>query len=261
MKAIVLAAGYATRLYPLTEHKAKALLPVCGKPIINYIANQIETIPDVNEIIVVSNHKFYDQFKKWAETYQSMNRQISLTVIDDGTVSEDDRLGAIGDIQFCIEKCAIDEDLVIIAGDNLFTYQLFDAWQSFRQAGADMILGKKMPEADDLSRYAIAQLDDKGFIVDLEEKPDKPKSDIAVFATYFYLRSTLPLIKDYLDAGLPPDSPGRFPAWLYRKKPIKLYLFDGICIDIGTPQSYEDVRTTFPHVLESRTKKVDKNLT
>ena len=260
MKAIVLAAGYATRLYPLTENKAKALLPVCGKPILDYILNQIETIPDVDEIFVISNHKFYNQFCEWSGSYQKKNRQISLSIVDDGTTNEENRLGAIGDIQFCIDEYGIDDDLVVIAGDNLFTYQLLDAWQAFKQAGTDMILGKQMPEADDLSRYAIAKIDESGLVVDLEEKPQNPKSDIAVFATYFYLRETLPLIKDYLNAGLSPDSPGRFPVWLYKRRPLKLYQFEGICIDIGTPQSYEDVRTTFPHVLQSRTKQGDNDL-
>ncbi|MDD2579668.1 MAG: nucleotidyltransferase family protein [Eubacteriales bacterium] len=256
MKALILAAGYATRLYPLTKDKAKALLPVAGRPIIDYIMDQILTLDAVSEIHVVSNHRFINQFEGWAGRFRSdMPKQsnVQLVIHDDGSTSEADRLGAIGDIQFCIEAAGIDDDLLVIAGDNLFTYALSDAWREFEHDGADMILARRMPDADDLSRYAIAEIDPRGYVISLEEKPDRPKTDIAVFATYFYRRDTLPLIREYLDAGLPPDAPGHFPAWLYQRKPVRVYLFDGICIDIGTRESYDDVKTTFPPVRESRT--------
>lgn len=256
MKAIILAAGYATRLYPLTKDKAKALLPVQGKPIIDYIVEQIETLPAVDHIYVVSNHLFYDQFIAWSRQRQAAQTdriKVPLTIVDDGSSSENDRLGAIGDIQFCIEQVQIEDDLLIIAGDNLFTYALRDAWQAFEQHHADMILARRMPESKDLKRFAIAEIDQDGFVTGLEEKPAEPKTDIAVFATYFYRKDTLPLISQYLDSGQPADAPGHFPAWLYSRKPVYVYLFDGICIDIGTRESYEDVRTTFPHVRHTKT--------
>lgn len=256
MKALILAAGYATRLYPLTQDKAKALLPVGGRPIIDYIMDQILTLDTVSEIHVVSNHRFIDQFESWADAYRPTMRQrsdVHLVIHDDGSTSEDDRLGAIGDIQFCIEAGSIDDDLLVIAGDNLFTFALRDAYQVFSHYGDDMVLARRMPGADDLSRYAIAEIDQYGHVISLEEKPASPKTDIAVFATYFYRRDTLPLFREYLDAGQSPDAPGHFPAWLYQRKPVRVYLFDGLCIDIGTRQSYEDVRTTFPPVREGRT--------
>lgn len=248
MKGIILAAGYATRLYPLTINKAKPLLPVHGRPIIDYIVDEMNTIDDLDQIIVVSNHRFAAQFEEWAidQNCASMGDKAPIIVLDDGTTSEDDRLGAVGDIQFCIDKLQINEDLLIIAGDNLFTYRLRDAWAHYKQHGEDMILVAHLPPSEDLTRYAIAEMDANGIITDLVEKPTEPKTDIAAFATYFYRQDTVPMIREYLDAGNKPDAPGNFPAWLYQRKPVRGYFFDGICIDIGTPQSYAEVESVFP---------------
>jgi len=136
----------------------------------------------------------------------------------------------------------------VIAGDNLFNLSLRDAWSDFRAHGEDMILAKRLPWDDDLRRYAIATIDETSKVTNLVEKPSNPQSNLAVFATYFYRKDTVPLIKAYLDAGNSPDAPGNFPAWLYQRKPVRVYEFDGICIDIGTPESYADVMTTFPPV-------------
>lgn len=248
MKGIILAAGYATRLYPLTKDRPKALLPIHDQPIIDYIADEMDTIDDMDTIIVISNHRFYDQFVEWAGQRNARGRGHKVVVLDDGTTNDENKLGAIGDIQFCIDKLAIDDDLMVIAGDNLFTYHLKDAWEAFKRYGQDMILAQRMPPEEDLRRYAIASIDDNGLVTDLEEKPDHPKSDLAVFATYFYRRDTVPLIKVYLDAGNKADAPGYFPSWLFHRKPLRVYQFTGICIDIGTPESYADVMTTFPRV-------------
>jgi glucose-1-phosphate thymidylyltransferase len=248
MKAIILAAGYATRLYPLTLNLAKALLPIHGRPIIDYIVDEMFTLDDLDKITVVSNPRFADQFKAWAG---QRNRSASaglppIVVLDDGSTSEADRLGAIGDIQFCIDKMQIQDDLLIIAGDNLFTYRLRDAWNHFRTHGEDMVLACRMPPGEDLRRFAIAELDDQGMVLNLVEKPAEPKTDIAVFATYFYRGDTVPLIGQYLREGNKPDSPGHFPQWLHRRKPLRCFLFDGLCIDIGTSESYAAVEKIFP---------------
>ncbi len=245
MKALILAAGYATRLYPLTRNVPKALLPVKGKPILDYIVSEIETIDPINEIIIISNARFYPLFEEWKKKRQERSAK-TITVISDGTTDEDSKLGAIGDMQFTIDALHIDEDIVVIAGDNLFTYRLKDSFDAFISSGKDMILAKQIPILSELQRMAVGILDTNNIIVDMEEKPKNPKSDIAFFATYFYKRETLPSIKKYLDEGNTPDAPGNFPAWLYTKKPVLAYLFDGECIDIGTPESYEEVQNTFP---------------
>ncbi len=248
MKGIILAAGYATRLYPLTLNKAKPLLPVHGRPIIDYLVDEMNTLDDLNQIIVVSNHKFAGQFAEWAAARNAAAKtgEPEIVVFDDGTMSEDDRLGAIGDIQFCIDKAKIDEDLVVIAGDNLFTYKLRDAWQVFKDNGQDMIMASNLPPEEDPTRFAIAVLDDNGLIIDLVEKPEHPKTNIGVYAIYFYRRDTVPLFDQYLKEGNKPDAPGYFPAWLYLRKSVRCYLFEGLCFDIGTPQSYANIESEFP---------------
>lgn len=247
MKAIILAAGYATRLYPLTKNCAKPLLPIGSRPMIDYLIDQAVTLPDLDDIFVVSNHRFAGQFEQWADRRRpALPSHMRLSVIDDQTTHEGDRLGAIGDIQYVIRHGAIDDDLLVMAGDNLFTWALLDAWHHFRQHGEDMILAQKLANPDDRHRFAIALVNEDGLVEHLEEKPACPRSDIGVYAIYFYRRDTLPLISRYLAEGNNPDAPGHFPAWLYRQKPVRVFFFSGRCIDIGTPQAYEDVMTTFP---------------
>ena len=249
MKGILLVAGYATRLFPLTKDKPKALLPVKGRPILDYIVDEMNTIPELDQIIVISNSKFAEQFRIWSDKRnieQSDDKKI--LVLDDGTSSDADKLGAIGDIHFCLESLDIKDDILIVAGDNLFTYKLYDAWKIFSKEKKDMILVKELPDNEDPGRFAIVSVDDNNIVTDMVEKPTSPKSRVAAFATYFYKQETLPLFSVYLKEGNKADSPGNFPAWLYKKKEVYAYEFDGICIDIGTPESYSDVMTTFPDV-------------
>ncbi len=246
MKAVILAAGYATRLYPLTKDRAKALLPVAGRPIVSHIADEIDTIDAVDEIVVVSNHLFIDQFEEWAAARVETGGCKPVVLLDDGSTDDADKLGAIGDIQYCIDTLAIDDDLVIIAGDNLFTYRLADAYADFRRTGADTVLAKRIPDREELKRMGVATLDAGGRILRMAEKPQEPESDIAIFATYFYKRATLPLIRAYLDQGNKPDAPGHLPSWLVATgREVRAYVFDGECFDIGTPAAYEQVRARF----------------
>ncbi|MDW7656843.1 MAG: nucleotidyltransferase family protein [Bacillota bacterium] len=262
MKAIILAAGYATRLYPLTKHCAKPLLPIHGRPLIDYLVDQAETLPDLDEIYVVSNNRFAAQFESWAAARRQQvqaqaqaqdkadgdraGRPIPITIIDDGTTSEEGRLGAIGDIQHCIERCNIDDDLLVMAGDNLFTWRLLDAWQHFSTHGEDMIVAQPLARPEDAHRFAIAVVDEQGHVQHMEEKPDCPRSNIGVYAIYFYRRDTVPLFRRYLEEGNNKDAPGYFVVWLYQQKLVRAFFFTGHCIDIGTPQAYQDVLTTFP---------------
>jgi len=238
MKAIILAAGYATRLYPLTLNTPKALLPINEKPIIDYIIDEINTISAVDEIYVVTNHKFVDCFTKWASHVKSSQ---SIIVIDDGTTSEENRKGAIGDISFVIDEMKIDDALMVIAGDNFFTYSLKDYYNFYEEKGKDCVCVKVWEDKLALKQFGIALLDEAGKVLDIEEKPEHPKSNTVVFATYMYRKETVPLFKQYLAEGNKPDAPGNFPAWLYKKQDVYAYTFAGECYDIGTPQSYEEV--------------------
>jgi len=242
LKAIILAAGYATRLYPLTKDRPKALLPINGRPIIDYIADDINKIDEVDTIYVVTNHKFAGHFKSWSDTAKS---RAPVVVLDDGTDSDETKRGAIGDIQFVIETAGLDDDLLIIAGDNFSTFSMKNYYNFFKKSGKDCVCVKKATDREALKAFAVAQIDKSGKIIDLVEKPKEPKSDLAVFATYFYKKETLPLFKQYLDEGNTPDAPGNFPQWLYKKQDVCAYIMDGDCYDIGTPQMYAEVNNKF----------------
>ena len=238
MKAIILAAGYATRLYPLTLHQPKALLPIGGKPILDHIVEQMEGVRELDRIFVVSNAKFAAQFDAWART---VHCRIPIEVLNDGTTDDSNKRGAIGDIFFAIAEKKIDDELMVIAGDNFFTYSLREYVNFYREKDRDCVCVKRWQDEKMLSQFGIALLDENGKVLDIEEKPAKPKSNAVVFATYLYKRETVPLFAEYLAAGNKADAPGNFPAWLYRRKEVYAYAFDGDCYDIGTPESYREV--------------------
>ena len=238
MKAIILAAGYATRLYPLTLNMPKALLPIGGKPIIDHIVAQMDTVEELDEIYVVSNDKFAGHFEEWAKTAVS---RVPIKVLNDGTTDDSNKRGAIGDISFVIEEMKIDDDLMVIAGDNFFTYSLKDYVRFFHEKDRDCVCVKVWKDESQLSQFGIALLDWAGKVLDIEEKPAKPKSNTVVFAAYLYKKETVPMFAEYLAAGNKPDAPGNFPAWLYKKQEVYAYTFEGECYDVGTPESYREV--------------------
>lgn len=242
MKAIILAAGYATRLYPLTMDKPKALLPIAGKPILNYIVDEIETIDEIDELIVVSNTKFYTNFVGWKEEYSG---RLSITILDDKTTDDSNKLGAVGDIGYAVETLKINDDILVMAGDNIFTFALKEYYDAFKAQNKDMVLVKILDDEEDLKRMANVVTDENNIVVNMVEKPPVPVSSLAAFASYIYKKDTVPLIKKYLDEGNNPDAPGFFPSWLHKVKPVYAYTFEGECYDIGTPKSYEEVNQIF----------------
>lgn len=242
IKAIILVAGYATRLYPLTLNTPKALLPIAGKPIIRYILDEIKTISDIDKIYVVTNSKFYSHFSDWAA---GLDAGIAIDVIDDGTSTEETRLGAVGDIQFTIDKCSIDDDLMIIAGDNFFTYRLADYHAAFKKNRNNYVVAKELSDVRQLKHFAVAKLAADSRILELQEKPNEPQSNIAVYATYTYLRETIPLFSRYFDEGNKGDAPGYFVQWLHAIRPVYAWRMNGDCYDIGTQEAYSDVKAMF----------------
>ena len=242
MKAIILVAGYATRLYPLTLNRPKALLEINKRPIIDYIVDKINEVEEVTDIYVISNHKFAKNFEDWAKTVKSAK---PVTVIDDLTTDEDNRRGAIGDIQYTIEQENIDDEIMVIAGDNFFGYSLKDCCDYYRSVGGDVVCVKPLDDYEELKRYGIAVLDENGRVIDIEEKPMEPKSNNVVYATYIYGRDTVPMVKEYLEEGNKPDAPGNFVVWLHKRKAVYAFRFTEDCYDIGTPESYKEVCDIF----------------
>ncbi len=245
MKCILLCAGYATRLFPLTENFPKHLLEIKeGKTILDYNIEQINVIDEIDEVYLVTNHRYYEHFVKWNE--ERKNKLKPIIVLDDNTTSNDDRLGAIGDIQYTIDQMKIDDDLIIIAADNLYDYSLKKAVDFYNLKKAPVVLADTCDDLEYIKSFAVAKLDEENQIHDLVEKPENPNSNVRVWATYFYPKNIVPMIKTYLEEGNNPDSPGRFPQYLYQKMPMYAYCFtDGICYDVGTHAALAEAREIF----------------
>lgn len=242
MKAILLAAGYATRLYPLTENYPKALLSVGGVPLLDHIVRQLDKLDEVDEIHVVSNEKFYPHFAAWA----AEKRDARLHVHNDGTRDDATKRGAIGDIAYVLDRAGIDDDCLVVAGDNLLMIDYRDFYAAYLAHGRKtLLLAQKMQDLDVLRRFAVAQLDDDGRVIHLVEKPQDPPSNNGVFALYLYPASVMRLLKDYLAQGNSPDAPGNFPVWLIEREPVYAYVTDKPCYDIGTHESLNLVRRLY----------------
>lgn len=236
--AILLAAGYATRLYPLTKDKPKSLLPLGSRLIIDYIMDSVDKIPELTKVILITNSKFAGQFSDWAAS-QDRTGKAPIKVIDDGTTDDSNKRGAIGDIIYTIEQESVDDDICVLAGDNIFTYSIENMYRFFREKNAPTLIAIHVPELHQRQKLAIAILDDDGKVTDMEEKPREPKSEWGIYATYFYGREILPLFNEYIAEGNSPDAPGNFPSWLYKKMPVYAFKGDGKCIDIGTVENYD----------------------
>ena len=227
MNAVVLAAGYATRLRPLTDTWAKELLPVGGRPIIDRIVDAIAEVDDVDAVHVVTNAVKAPAFEAWA-------RGRDVTIHDDGTSSNDDRLGAVGDLLFVIERAELDDDLLVIAGDNLFEFSLADFVGFWRGKGrASAVAVRDVGSLELASHYGVVSLDEDGRMLSFVEKPADPPSTLAATATYLFHREHARLVEPYLEGEHGSDQPGRFVGWLHRHEPVYGWRFDATWYDIG----------------------------
>jgi len=240
MNALILAAGYATRLYPLTLNKAKPLLVVGGKPIIEWVVDNLDGVPDLETIYVVTNDKFAPDFQAWSEGYQKSHPQFKFRIVNDGSKSDDDKLGAIGDINFVVTRESLNQSsLLIIAGDNLFTESLEQFVACAK--GTDATVGVyDVGDAEAIKKYGNVLINDDGIISHLEEKPQKPRGTLAAIALYYYSPAVLSLLTTYIAAGNNPDQPGRFVQWLYTRKPVKTFEIKGKWLDIGSKETLEN---------------------
>lgn len=242
MDCILLAAGYATRLYPLTENMPKALLTLGGRTILDLVMDKVEDIAEIENVYIVTNHKFYLNFCDWASKYKGPKK---IKVINDFTTSNDNRLGAIGDMNYVIEKEKIDNEILVMASDNIFEFPLTDFIKMYKEKDADMICAHVIENPAELLSMGVVELDDSNKVIGFEEKPKEPKSNMGVPPFYLYKKETLSLIKKYLDEGNNPDAPGYFIPWLIDNADVYAYTFDTMCIDIGTPESYYETQKMF----------------
>jgi glucose-1-phosphate thymidylyltransferase len=236
MNALILAAGYATRLYPLTLDKPKPLLAVGGKPIIEWTMDDLADVPDLETIYIVTNDKFASDFQTWSERYRSRHPKFKLKIVNDGSQSDDDKLGAIGDINFVVSRENLTSDgLIVIAGDNLFTESLTGFVACAKETEATVAV-YDVGDTEAIKEYGNIAVDADGIITHFEEKPQKPRGTLAAIALYYYSPEVLSLLTTYLAAGNNPDQPGRFVQWLYTRKPVKTFQIKGQWLDIGSKE-------------------------
>jgi len=240
MKCLILAAGYATRLYPLTENFPKPLLKVGEKTILDWLVDDIDTMGLVDEYVVISNHKYAPHFEKWAE-----EKTQKITIVDDGTSPNETRLGAVKDIQFAIDQLGLDDEMLVIAGDNVLDFSLTRFIRYAQEKKTTCVMRYYEESAAKLSKCGVAQIDENDLILSLEEKPAEPKSHWCTPPFYFYTKEDARLVKKGIEAGCGTDAPGSYIAWLSTQVPVHSMKMPGSRYDIGNLESYEQVQKNY----------------
>jgi glucose-1-phosphate thymidylyltransferase len=245
MNVLILAAGYATRLYPLTQNKAKPLLEVAGKPMIEWVLDNLAPVPGIETIYVVTNSKFAHDFQTWAEQYERKSGKTRPRIINDGSKDDSDKLGAIGDVNLVlVRENLADDDLIIVAGDNLFSEPLTDFVAHARGSEATLAT-YDVGNLEAIKKYSAITTDSTGVLTSFEEKPAEPKSTLTGIALYYFSRDTIPLFTTYIAAGNNPDQPGRFIQWLYTRKRVQTHQIKGTWFDIGSKETLEEANELF----------------
>ncbi len=245
MNVLILAAGYATRLYPLTLNKAKPLLEVAGKPMINWVLDNLAPIPDIETVYVVTNNKFANDFREWAAGYAGKHPRFKIKIVNDGSTSDADKRGAIGDIHYTLEsKGLFGTDLIVVAGDNLFSEPV----DGFAIAGGEAAATIAVYDVGDfelVKKYNSISVDETGRITHFVEKSPTPQSTLTGIALYYYRKDILPLIDLYVREGNNPDQPGRLIEWLFTRVEVSTWKVPGLWFDIGGKESLVEANEVF----------------
>ncbi|MBI3415511.1 MAG: nucleotidyltransferase family protein [Verrucomicrobia bacterium] len=245
MKVIILAAGYATRLFPLTLTQPKPLLPVAGKPMIDYVMDNLHAIDGIDRIYVVTNAKFAGHFQSWADSYRANKAMLNFTIVNDNSTDEANKLGAIGDLHLVLARENLDDDVIVVAGDNLFSEKLGAFGRYCREKQAPVLGLFDVGNLDLARKYSIVKVDETGRLLHFEEKPAHPSTTLIGIALYYYPKSVLPLIRQYIQEGNNPDQPGRLVQWLYPRTPFYTWTVPDIWYDIGSKETLEEAGRIF----------------
>ncbi len=247
MKCLILAAGYATRLYPLTENFPKPLFEVNGKTILDWLLDDIDASGKINEYVVISNNKFISHFEKWAK-----EKELSapITVLNDGSNDNDSRLGAVADIKFAIDSLKIDEDILVIAGDNVLDFSLCKFIEYAEMKKAPCVMRYYEDRIEKLRKTGVATVNEEGLITAMEEKPAEPKSNWCVPPFYAYPKDTLSQIEQGIKDGCKTDAPGSFVTYLAEKQKVYAMEMPGKRYDIGDLKSYKEVNDIYKGILQ-----------
>ena len=239
MKCILLCAGYATRMYPLTENFPKPLLDIKGKALIDYLIEDLESNNLIDEYIIVSNHKFINNFNYWKDNNKYKNK---ISLLDDGSTNNDNRLGAVKDIWFAIEKANINDDILVLAGDNLLDFSLKGFIEFSKEKNSNAVMRYYESELARLQRTGVAVIDSNDKILEMKEKPSDPKSNWAIPPFYIFKKEYLKEIKNGIDSGCKTDAPGGFIEWFSNRNDVYAYLMPGKRIDIGNLEDYNKIK-------------------
>ena len=245
MKLIILAAGYATRLYPLTLSQPKPLLPVAGKPMLEHVLDNVKNTRDIDHAYVVTNAKFASHFESWAESYQPPNLHFSFTIVNDRSTDDSNKLGAIGDLYLVLTKFDLNDDILVIGGDNLFSEDLSGFGDYCKQRNAPVTGVYDVGDLEQIKKYNAIEIDENNRIIYFEEKPKEPKSTLTGIALYYYPKSTLGLIHQYISDGNNPDQPGRLVQWLYPRVLFYVWKVPGLWYDVGSIETLEEANRVF----------------
>lgn len=244
MKNIIIAAGYATRLYPLTENFPKPLLKIGGSTILGRILNDVDAFPEVEEHIIVTNHKFAHIFEEWAAA-DCTHLTKPVRIIDDGTSTNDTRLGAVKDLLLAINECRIDDDIMVLAADNILDFSFRGFVDFFKQKQTSCIMCHYQPSVEKLQRTGVVVLDEQSKVLNMEEKPKEPKSNWAVPPFYIYRKEDMPLIKDCMNHGCGFDAPGNLAHYLCEVTDMHAWEMPGGRFDIGSLDTYEEAKRIY----------------
>ena len=245
MKCLILAAGYATRLYPLTENFPKPLLKVGEKTILDWLVDDIDSAGIVDEYIVISNHKYAHHFDEWAKT-----KKQKVTVVDDGTLSNETRLGAVKDIQFAIDSLELDDDMLVIAGDNVLDFSLTEFIRYAIKKNASCIMRYYEPEFTKLLKCGVVTIDEDDKVLAMTEKSPAPATNWCCPPFYYYTKEDARLVKKGIDCGCSTDAPGSFVAWLSGEAEVYAMEMPGRRFDIGNLESYEKVKKEYAGIVK-----------
>ena len=245
MKAIILAAGYATRLYPLTHKTPKPLLPVAGRPMIEYVLDALAPIKAIERYFIIVNERFLRDFRVWAADYRMHRAKHKFTLINDGSTDESNKLGAIGDLRFAMKRTGIKDDLIVVAGDNLFSDKLADFGKFCRGRKAPVLGIYDVGNLEEIRRYNSIEINGDGQITFFQEKPQNPISTLTGIALYYYPRTALPLIHQYVAEGNNTDQPGRLVQWMYQRTPFFTWKVPGAWHDIGSRETLAEADRLF----------------
>jgi len=244
MKCLILAAGYATRLYPLTENFPKPLLCVGEKTILDWLVDDIDTANAVDEYVVISNHKYAHHFESWAK-----EKSQTITVVDDGTDTNETRLGAVKDIQYAIEKLGLDDDMLVIAGDNVLDFSLTRFIDYAKSKNTSCVMRYFEPDGKKLLKTGVVTIDDNDKIINMTEKSPTPATHWCCPPFYYYTKNDAKLVKKGIESGCGTDAPGSYIAWLCNQTDVHAMEMPGRRFDIGNLESYEKVKAEYKGII------------